>query len=102
MQICARVVNKVRQPSFRCCVLRNYSPRWHTLLCGYECKQKVATINGIRWLVEKITRLLRWIYTERFRTHANSASPFLTQYVRHKNVYQSEGKLVAARIWRKP
>jgi len=31
MQICACVVNKVRQPSYKCCVLRNYSTRWQTL-----------------------------------------------------------------------
>jgi len=60
MQIRARVVNKVRQPSYRCCVLRNYSTKWHTLLCGYECQKKMATINGIGWLVEKVTRLLCW------------------------------------------
>ena len=30
------------------------------------------------------------------------ASLLLRQYVRHKKLYQSEGKLAAARIWRKP
>ena len=94
MQICARFVNKVRQPSYtRCCVLRNYSSKWHTLLCGYECQQKMATINGIGWLVEKITRLLCWknwdLYWE---------IPNLRQYLRRHSWHSTSVTRIFIRV----